>query len=343
VVAADVWINCPVMKTHGPKITVAMKNRFGLLPGAVYGMSKNQGTESHPPMPHKPANVEESMVDIWLAEPEDLVVVDGIVGREEGALFDGEPLRTNQVLAGTNPVAVDLTAAYLMGFNPDDMEFAMLAARTGHGPRWFEEVEVRGADPDRLRRRFKKAGSAYGGILFGDEWEQIAGYGRTPRHWSLMGPLPADHEMTAAEIASLTPIPGEGGWSDPVWFGDDKIDLDERFDDPSNVVVYAFTWFRMARADSVRFWAGSDEGLQVWIDGETVYEHTERRQHVLGEDRSAGFLDAGEHRLLVRVHQRRGPFEFSFAICEPIDDPLFAGNTPAGLRYYPDRRRPDEF
>ncbi|MFH1567360.1 MAG: DUF362 domain-containing protein [Gemmatimonadota bacterium] len=334
---ADAWINCPVMKTHGTKITCAMKNRFGILPGQFYGISKNSGTERHAPLPHEPGGLDEIMVDLWAGAPEALVVVDGIVGHEAGGLQRGEPVRGNLVLAGTNPVAVDLTAAGLMGFNPDDMEFAELAHRVGRGPRTHDEVTVVGDDPARLTRRFKKAGDSYRFMYYGDEFARHANYGTGPRYWTLLGPLPEDHAFTPAELEALAPVPGEGGWSPVVWFGHDAIDLDKQLGNPAHCAVYAFTWFTTARSDSVRYWAGSDEGLTVWIDGQPVYEHTGRRVHRLGDDRVPGFLAAGEHRLLVRAAQGRGRFEFSFNIGEPVDDEAYAGNRSPGLRYYPVR------
>ena len=343
IMEADVWINCPVMKTHGPKITVAMKNRYGILPGSVYGVSKQRGTQTHAGMPHAPSEAEELMVDLWRLAPEDLVVVDGIVGHEEGGLQSGAPIRTNQILAGRNPVAVDLTAAYLMGFNPDDMEFALLADKVGLGPRRFDEVEVTGADLEEHRQRFKKAGGAYEGWFYGGEWAQVANYGMGPRYWTLMGPYADDHMLGAEELAALEPVPGEGDWSEPIWFDHDRINLEEPLGNLSKAVVYGATWFSVVDAGPVRFLAGSDEGLTVWIDGKQIYTHQGRRSHKLGDDRMEGFLSAGEHLLVVRAVQGRGRFVFSFNICEPMDDMLYAGNTLPGLRYYPDRRRPDDF
>ena len=338
ITGADVWINCPVTKTHGTKITCAMKNRFGILPGAIYGISKNSGTEHHAPLPHDTGMMDEIMVDLWSMAGEDLVVVDGIVGHEAGGLTRGEAVRTNLVLASRNPVAADLVAADLMGFNPDDMEFAELAHRIGRGPRTYEEVEVVGADPAQVRRRFKKAGDSYRFLFYGDEWARHANYGMGPRYWTLLGPLEREHQLSEAEVASLAPEPGEGEWSPVVWFNHDAIDLDEHFDDPAHCAVYAFTRFTMARSDSVRYWAGSDEALTVWIDGARVYDHQGRRVHRLGTDRVAGYLEAGEHRLLVRAEQRRGKYEFSFNICEPIDDEWYAGNRYPGVRYCAERR-----
>ena len=35
-------------KTHGAKITAAMKNHLGILPGHIYGWNKGGGTERRP-------------------------------------------------------------------------------------------------------------------------------------------------------------------------------------------------------------------------------------------------------------------------------------------------------
>ncbi|MFH1568868.1 MAG: DUF362 domain-containing protein, partial [Gemmatimonadota bacterium] len=326
---ADAWINLPVAKTHGCKITACMKNHFGLLPSRLYGWDKSTGTARHAPIPHSPAVVDEAWVDLWEITREDLDIVDLIHGSEAGA-FSGEAHRANLVLATRNPVAGDLVVARLMGFNPDDFEFAPLAAQQGVGPGSIDQVEVRGAELAPLVCRFRKAGSAYPEWT---EWQEYADYGMTPRLWTLLGPLPRDHAFSEAERRALVPGPGEDGWSPVVWFGHDKIDLGRYYGGPANCAAYAFTGFHMPRADSVRYWAGSDEGLTVWIDGEPVYDHHGRRRHRLGQDRVPGYLEEGEHRLLVRVDQSRGDFEFSFSICEPVDDPAYAGNTYFGLRY----------
>ena len=334
---ADVLINCPVAKAHGSKITACLKNQFGMLPGLVYGWGKNSGTDNHPGIPHTPGILDESFIDLLQVTGIDFNVVDMIAGAEGGA-FQAVPKRSNLIVAGRDPIATDLVVARLMGFNPDDMEFADIGAQHGLGPRWIENVDVRGGRDGRLEElvgRFMKAGGDYGFQGSWGEWGEQANYGKGPRRWLLQGPLPRDHAFDAAQVAALVPSPGEDGWSDVVWFGHDKIDLDKQFNDPSNCAVYAFTTFRMTRSDSVRFWLGSDEGLQVWIDGELIHDHHGRRRHRLGSVKLPGYLEAGEHRLLVRAEQGRGGFDFSFNVCEPIDDELYAGNRYPGVRYHP--------
>ena len=329
IVEADAWINCPVAKTHGAKITAAMKNHLGILPGHIYGWNKGSGTDRRPAgIPHAPRVQDECWVDLWGLTEVDLNVVDMIAGSEGGA-FGGTPRRANTIVAGADPVATDLVVARLMGFNPDDFEFADLAWQQGRGPGVHENIRVLGGDVESLAMRYVKAGIDYGG----GDWTEQANYGMGPRRWTLLGPVERDHRFTPEEAAALRPVPGRGGWSEVTWFGHDKIDLDSHFDDPIHCAVYAYTTFTMARPDSVRFWLGSDEDLSVWIDGEPLYEFEGRRRHMLGQVQLPGYLEAGEHRLLVRASQRRGRFDFSFNVCEPIDDPLFAGNRYPGVRY----------
>lgn len=328
IIEADAWINIPVAKAHGTKITCSLKNQFGLLPGIVYGFDKSSGTENHRGIPHAPRVMDETFVDLLSLTEPDFNVVDMIAGVEGGA-FEGEPKRSNVIVAGRDAIATDLVVAQLMGFNPDDFEFAPLGALHGIGPGSIDEVSVRGGQVAELSSRFKKATKSYSG-----EWSEHAGFGMGPRRWTLLGPVDAGHTFTPAQLRSLSPVPGRDDWSAVVRFADDRIDLDKLYDDPTHCAVYAFTRFTMATSDSVRVWVGSDEDLQVWIDGELVHAFEGRRRHVLGGVRQPAFIEAGDHTLLIRAGQGRGRFDFSINICEPIDDILYAGNRYPGVRYY---------
>lgn len=331
IMAADAWINCPVMKSHGSKITCCLKNAIGILPGNLYGFSKDRGTDNHPGIVHTPSRIDELLVDLWAVSRVDLNVVDGIVGREGGAFDGGTAVRTNLVLAGRDPVATDLVAAQLMGFNPDDMEPAELARRCGMGPGSIRGVTVCGGRVERLRHRYRKAGGAYGS---GSSWAQQAVYGMGPRYWTFLGPLPAGHRFSDAELAALAPAPGVAGWSPPIFFGHDVIDPSAALGNPQDCTVYAATRFTMPETAQTRLWVSSQEDLTIWIDGRQVYQFAGRRTHRLGADRVPLQVDAGAHRLLVRATQGRGDIPFSLNLCEPVDDEAYAGNRYPGLLYW---------
>jgi hypothetical protein len=93
-------------------------------------------------------------------------------------------------------------------------------------------------------------------------------YGMSNRTWLLKGPVPLDEETHMSP--GVRPQPGEDGWSSPVYFHDDKIDLDRYYNDPTHSAVWAYAEFHAPRDEPAELWLGSDEGLTVWLDGEQV-------------------------------------------------------------------------
>lgn len=327
VLDCDVLIDVPVLKVTGVVgMTVAMKNLIGLPPGLVYGWPKMKG---YPPgrgqgLPHTPSVLDELIVDLAALADVDFTVVDAIVGMERARIEreGGHPVRMNTVVAGRDIVAVDAVCARLMGFNPDDFEFLSLAAWRGLGTCDLEKIVVQGSDLEAVARRFEKHPDEYGR------------YGQGNRTWLLKGPFPRDgREYVDPEDPRA--VPGEDGWEGPVYFYDDRIDLARYFRRPRNCVVYAYAQFRAPRDQEAELWVGSDEGLVVWVDGKKVYEFSGRRWHHLPNDRVSVELREGVHSLLIKAKQGHGRrFSFSVNICEPEDDPRYAGNRVRGLKFF---------
>ncbi|HOY67153.1 MAG TPA: DUF362 domain-containing protein [Candidatus Ozemobacteraceae bacterium] len=116
---ADVVISMPKMKTHHwMGVTLSMKNLFGNLPGIVYGWPKN--VLHFRGIPH-------SIVDLALTMPPHFIVVDGIVGMEGDGPILGTPKQMGVLVLGTDPLAVDATAARMMGFDPALIPYMSLA------------------------------------------------------------------------------------------------------------------------------------------------------------------------------------------------------------------------
>jgi len=110
IATADVVISMPKMKTHHwAGVTLSMKNLFGIMPGQVYGWPKN--------VLHW-AGIHEAIFDINATLRPQLAIVDGIVGMEGDGPIMGEPVRSNVIVMGANPVAVDATCARIMGIDP---------------------------------------------------------------------------------------------------------------------------------------------------------------------------------------------------------------------------------
>ena len=327
VLDAEVFISVPVLKITGSVgMTVAVKNLIGIAPGLKYGWSKSRGW---PPgsgnvgLWHSSRTLDETLEVFAAVAGVDFAVVDGIVGMERGRIRadGGLAKRMNIIAAGADLLAVDAVAARLMGMNPADMEFLQLGQRRGLGVGSLDSIRVIG-DLARLARPFEKRPQA---------WDEYAHFGMGNHTWLLRGPIPSD--SVVAIDAALAPRPGVDGWSAPVYFHDDRIDLDRHFDNPSHCYVDAYAEYVAPRDQAAELWVGSDEGLQVWIDGVAVYEYGGRRRHALPSDRVAVRLTTGRHRVVVRAWQRRGDFDFSLKLCEVETDSRYDGNAVFGLRW----------
>ena len=335
ILECDVLIDVPVLKViGGVGMTVAMKNLIGIAPGMKYGWAKSSGYppgSGNPGLPHFPSTLDELIVDLTAIAEVDFTVVDAITGMERAKTdrWGGLPVRMNTIVASADIVAADAVAAAVMGFNPDDIEYVTLASWRGLGTGDLSQIKVNGQPIEQVRRRFEKNTGGPG--------EQFSRYGQGNRTWLLKGPFERKRGEASVEefidVQHPDVLPGQNGWSQPVYFYDDKIDLDGYYDDPSDCAVYAYATFTVPKEQDAELWVGSDEGLRVWINGERVYDYRGARRHRLPNDRERIHLRAGEHTVLVRADQTRGRFDFSLNICEPEEDPRYDGNRVWGLKF----------
>ncbi|MEW6752180.1 MAG: DUF362 domain-containing protein [Candidatus Latescibacterota bacterium] len=329
VLECDFLISVPVLKVIGAvNMTGVLKNFVGIAPGMVYGWPKMTGYPAggpNPGLPHGPGVLDEVIVDLVSVAEADFAVVDAIVGMERAKTDrdDGRPVRLNTVIVSPDLVAADAVAAQLIGFNPADLEYLTLAAYRGLGQCDPATIRVNGSPLEGAVRRFEK---------YPVEEDH---YGQGCRTWLLAGPLPADPEAPREQVDVARPgaLPGQNGWSAPIYFHDDRIDLDRYFHDPVDCRVYAYTEVAAPADQEAELWVGSDEGLRVWLNGEPVYDFRGRRHHRLPNDRPRVRLHAGDNALLVRADQTRGRFDFSLNLCEVEPDPRYEGNRVKGLQF----------
>ncbi len=353
VLHADVYITVPVLKIHKDMgFTCALKNQIGIAPSTRYGFNKTTGVIQENRI-HKLLHLNQApyvwqdkeIVDFSTLARIKLAVVDAIACLEsdKSPIYDGggygiqhivNRVKMNTIIAGYDPVAVDHVCARVIGLNPDDFEYITLAERTGLGTNNPDSIVVLGSTIDQMRRPFKKA----------QTWSAL--YGQGNRTWMLNGPFPTtgvddpmNHEFLAGE-ADLSPTGGARGWSQPLYFTNDQVMLNDYFRtggiSTDNVVSYAFVYVTSPADQQAELWVGSDEALRVILNGQTVYNYTGARTFAGTEcykDTVTITLHKGVNRLLLKTLQTIGNYNFSVNICDIQPDPLFRGNRVWGLKF----------
>jgi uncharacterized protein (DUF362 family) len=135
-------ISAAKLKTHAnTDVTLGMKNMFGLLPDKFKGKYHMRG-------------ISKVIVDINTVLKPALTVIDGFVGMEGAGPIDGTPVQMNLIIAGTDVVATDATAARVMGFNPFEIKHIRRAFEKGLGG---SEAQIVGEKLETVTRAFKRA------------------------------------------------------------------------------------------------------------------------------------------------------------------------------------------
>ncbi|MFC1569542.1 DUF362 domain-containing protein [bacterium] len=343
VLNADVFITVPVMKIHDPGVTVALKNQIGLAPSTMYGFSKTAGVPQDS-YRHKLIHTSDApqywtdkeIVDLCNIAQIQYAVVDAIacLERQKTAIRAGNAIynlvRMNTIVAGPDPVAVDHVCTRLMGMNPDDIEHITLAERVGLGTNDANNIHIMGANLESTQIKFIKNSAS------------TADFGQSNRIWLLSESFPIEgidnpiqHEFISNE-AILTPKAGQNNWSEAIYFINDRIDLKDYYNNPGQVVSYAFSYFQVSSDQEAELWIGSDEALKIFINGDVAYEYDGTRTMNNSQFVNAKIktnIKAGVNTLLVKSLQKYGRYEFCLNICEPESDPDFDGNRIQGLKF----------
>jgi uncharacterized protein (DUF362 family) len=330
-VEADVYIAVPVLKIHDTGITNALKLQIGTAPGCFYGYNKMAGTQYSPGIYHDVGHrrwTTEAIVDLSNIADVDFVVVDAIMCLETYKTYSGtNQVRFNTIVAGADPVAIDHVCAKLFGLNPDDIAHITLAEKIGLGTNDPDKIKVIGATIEQVMKRVKKNPSENGK------------FGQSNRTWILSEAFDGT-DITVNYIpdeANLRPVAGENGWSQPVYFFDDRIDLLNFYNGSTNIVTYAFTYFDAPEDQVAELWLGSHEAIYVYINNELVYSSTTTNSYSdgeIGDYMKEVNIKQGENSLLVKTLNKFGDYTFAFNICEVENNPLYAGNRVDGLKFH---------
>ena len=142
IVTESAIISAAKLKTHmSTKVTLGMKNMFGLLPDKFKGKYHAKG-------------ISKVIVDINTVLKPALTLIDGFVGMEGKGPTDGTPVKMDLIIAGKDVVATDATAARVMGFEPMEISHIRTAAQKGLGN--IDDIEILGSKLDDVRHVFKR-------------------------------------------------------------------------------------------------------------------------------------------------------------------------------------------
>ena len=145
VLTSDVVVSMAKLKTHHwAGMTAAMKNLFGLVPGAVYGWPKN--------LLHF-RGIDNSILDVNATVRPAFAIVDAVVAMEGDGPIMGTAKPCGFLAMGPDLVAVDATCARIMGFEPEKLGYLREGARF-LGNMSLDRIVQRGEDPARFSTIF---------------------------------------------------------------------------------------------------------------------------------------------------------------------------------------------
>lgn len=144
---ADYIISVPKMKTHAlAYITGAVKNHFGYI------------NKDHKALSHAKNWIEydlnEFLLDVYLATKADFSIMDGIVGMEGEGPSSGKPIKSKVILASTDAISLDYVASQIMGYDPKVIPLFNIAQKRGI----FEpkDIEIVGENISDVKLNFRK-------------------------------------------------------------------------------------------------------------------------------------------------------------------------------------------
>jgi uncharacterized protein (DUF362 family)/Pyruvate/2-oxoacid:ferredoxin oxidoreductase delta subunit len=136
VLNADVIIPLSKLKTHGMMtFTGAVKILFGVIPGLLKA-------EYHLKM-FKTSDFADLLVDIAVWVKPALSIMDGVVGMEGDGPSAGKPRDIGALILSTDPFALDVIAADLIGLKPERVPTLMAARARGLTSR-LNEIQLKG-------------------------------------------------------------------------------------------------------------------------------------------------------------------------------------------------------
>ena len=172
------------------------------------------------------------------------------------------------------------------------------------------------------------------------------------RRWLILGPVPVLHDKpdngdmnaqkTAFEqnqLSAGTYDDIKAGYSVQIsgktyqWnvldSDTDIIDLNTHFGRPDYAIAYACAEITMSHDERILFGIGSDDGIQMWLNGELVHENWVGRAINPDDDLVVLNMKKGFNRLVIKIQDMAGEWAFC---CRPMGDEQISEHFLAAVR-----------
>lgn len=138
--------------------------------------------------------------------------------------------------------------------------------------------------------------------------------------WKLSEPYPFDPEIDITKQAAAPELAGKAGdvkWTPCETDADGVVNLHKACSPAAfNMVVYGTLDIEAPEARDVVFGVGSDDCVEVWLNGERIHSNNAYRELVFDEDRVKATLKKGSNRLMVKIGQAGGHWGYRVSIKE---------------------------
>jgi len=153
----DLIISLPKLKTHQlTYFTGAIKNTLGLVPG----FAKTKQHALHPDRD----SFSEFLVDLTEVLTPHFILMDGILGMEGEGPGQGTPAKTEVLIGSSNPVAVDITACTIAGYDPMSIPTNAIAVGRGLWLKDTSDIVYDGPEIETIiKKNFKRIAYAKNG------------------------------------------------------------------------------------------------------------------------------------------------------------------------------------
>ena len=308
---ADKLVNIPAMKMNSAGGTLLFKNYVGAFASIPYGDGLAKSQMDRYGFAH-------GMIDIYSYKPTDYGIIAGFWASEKDWPSHTTNLHHNIVIAGSNALAVEVTALRAMGVNPYEVIWTHLAQHKGFGSFYEKDISVAGTPVRAVRRNFVKH-TVYNGIGF--------------QNYLMHGPhkeTDLDKDILGGE-ASAKPVDGDttagSSWwvfKHPYGFPEPYVSLNENIDnDLTNTITYAYLSLTTPKRQEGTFTFGFDDGAKVYLNGKIIFRDDGPREYKLRDVSVPVTLEKGENRLLIKLKNRYGLAGFSSSIEDSSKTMLF--------------------